>query len=278
MSILRVFLIAATLLAIVTAPVLFRGSVSSTSTPSAFAAGPTGLDPAGPLYANSNDNNGNDNNGNGNTNDNNNNGNANDNNGNDNNANDNNGNDNNGNDNSGNDNNGNDNNGNDNNGNGNDNSFSPPPPPPPAPAAPSPAASKCFDVQEVGHIQLTLDGGTVAIVVLPHSAFPSVTNLTLAKVDPTTVPPPPAGTLLDSMVWSIHGQDGCNGAALSQLPADVNLGIPYNVPADKSKLQIARLVNGAWVDVMTVPDPSPTNPYISSTIHDLGTYAIYQKP
>jgi hypothetical protein len=296
MSILRVCMIAATLLAVVASPVLFRSAASSTAAPSAYAAGSSGVDPAGRVYAdgNNNDNNGNGNsnsNGNGNSNSNgngnsNSNGNGNDNscdsnsNGNDNSSDSNdNSSDSNSNSNSNDNNCDNNSNGNGNsNGNSNDNFVSgPPSSPPPPPPVSSVSESKCFSAGETGSIQLTLDGGTVTIRTAP-TGMPSSTNVTLRRVDPATVPPPPSGTMLDTLVWSIDALSGCSGAALGQLPGDVNEGIAYTVPADKSKLQIARLVNGAWVDVPTTPDPSPTNPYISATIHDLGTYVVYQKP
>ena len=47
---------------------------------------------------------------------------------------------------------------------------------------------------------------------------------------------------------------------------------------DKSKLQIVHLEGASWVNVPTVPDPAPGNPYVSATISMAGTYALIQKP
>lgn len=155
----------------------------------------------------------------------------------------------------------------------------PAPAPAPPPAQPDQQVSRCYDVQEVGDVRLTLPGGTIRILVVPTSGFPSATRVTLRAVDPSTVPAPPGGaTVLDSLVWAIDAQNGCDGPGIGQLPSPVNLGIPYNVPADKSKLQIVRLEAGQWVNVDTVPDPDPNNPYISSTIQTAGTYAVIQRP
>ena len=90
--------------------------------------------------------------------------------------------------------------------------------------------------------------------------------------------PLPGATLLDSLVWRVDGGSPCDGPVAGQLQGDVNLGIPYNVSANKAKLQIVLLQGGQWVEIPTVPDPSPTNPYISATIRNTGTYAVIQKP
>jgi hypothetical protein len=85
------------------------------------------------------------------------------------------------------------------------------------------------------------------------------------------------GTLVDSLVWAVDGLSGCGGPALSQLGADYNLGVTYNVSADKSRVRIMRLVNGQWTEVNTVPDPAPSNPYVSTTSHDVGIFALVQR-
>ena len=54
-------------------------------------------------------------------------------------------------------------------------------------------------------------------------------------------------------------------------------GITYNVSADKSRVRIMRLVNGQWTEVNTVPDPNPTNPYVSTTSRDVGVFALVQR-
>jgi hypothetical protein len=163
--------------------------------------------------------------------------------------------------------------------NGNYDDYVPPAYSPPA-SAPAPASSgtsKCFSAQESGNVELMLSGGSVIVRVVPGVGFPSSTELRLSAVDPATVPAPPAGaTVLDSLVWNLEARTGCGGSAVTQLPGAVNLGVPYTVSADKSKLQIVRLDGSSWVNVDTVPDPSTS--YISATIQQSGTYAVIQRP
>jgi len=140
--------------------------------------------------------------------------------------------------------------------------------------------TKCFDNREVGVVQLGTGDYDVTVTVMPHSSFGQTTRLTLRKVDPVSVPAVTGGTLVDSVVYQLDAQSDCTGVAIGQLPNLVNMGITYNVvPAvDKSKLQIVRLEGGSWVNVDTVPDPVPGNPYVSTTINRAGTYALIQKP
>ena len=59
----------------------------------------------------------------------------------------------------------------------------------------------------------------------------------------------------------------------------IPLGITYRVPSvDKSKVQIVYLQGGSWTNVTTVPDPNPSNPYVSASIANAGTYALVQRP
>jgi hypothetical protein len=80
------------------------------------------------------------------------------------------------------------------------------------------------------------------------------------------------------MVWQMSATSPCDAGAVSTLPVAVNLGVPYSVAANKSKLQVVFLRNGAWEEVPTTPDPDPNKPFISATIRDTGTYAVIQKP
>jgi hypothetical protein len=139
--------------------------------------------------------------------------------------------------------------------------------------------TKCFDTREVGVVQLGTGSYDVTVTVMPHSSFNQTTRLTLRSLDPSSVPALP-GALVDSVVYALDAQSSCDGAAVNPLPNLVNMGIVYNVPnaVDKSKLQIVRLEGGAWVNVDTVPDPVPGNPYVSATISMAGTYALIQKP
>jgi len=166
----------------------------------------------------------------------------------------------------------------------NDNYYAPPPPASArpsesAPAPSSPASSRrCFAAGEAGDVKLMLSGGSVAIRVV-SPGLPQGSWIELDDVNPSSVPAPSGGaTFLDSMVWRMDSGSGCDGGAAGQFIGDVNLGIPYHVAANKSKLQIVRLEGGQWVEVNTVPDPDPNNPYISSTVRQTGTYAVIQKP
>ena len=255
----RLLLVVATLVTIIVFPFLLRDGMRTLQMPNAYAAA-SAPDSGGRVYRN-----GNNNNGNGNGNSNNNNGNSNSNN--NGNSNNNNGNSNN--------------NGNGNfNSNGNDNRFvPPPPPPPPAGAAPAPSSSQCFSAGSTGTVHLDLSGGAIDVRVVSAAPLPQDARIHLDAVDPATVPAPTGGaTFLDSLVWQMQATSPCDGAAVGTLPGAVNLGIPYTITANKSKLQIVFLRNGAWEEVPTVPDPDPNHPYISATIHDAGTYAVIQKP
>jgi hypothetical protein len=168
----------------------------------------------------------------------------------------------------------------------NDNEFVPPPAEaaPPAPAAApasgfQPASMQCFAAGATGEVTLILEGGSVTVRVV-GAGFPSTAWVSLDDIeDLTGIPGPPAGaTVLDRMIWRVDAGSGCDGPAIGQFPAAANLGIPYNVSADKSKLQIVILKNGVWVEVPTSPDPNPSNPYISATIQETGIYAVIQKP
>jgi hypothetical protein len=140
--------------------------------------------------------------------------------------------------------------------------------------------TKCFDTREVGVVQLGTGSYDVTVQVMPHSSFNQTTRLTLRRLDPSSVAAVSGGTLVDSVVYQLDAQAGCDGVAIGTLPNLVNMGIIYNVPntVDKSKLQIVRLEGGSWVNVDTVPDPVPGNPYVSTTINMAGTYALIQKP
>jgi len=276
MTAVRAVLIATIILGLAATPLaapVFGGASLTDST--AYAAFTGGTGPDGHLLAGNLDkknNNKNDNNNN-NSNGNNNNGNGNDNsnNNNDNNSNGN-GNGNNNNSNG----NGNSNKNGNGNGNGNDNvvvvirrpneSFNRP--------------TKCFDTRELGTIQLGRGSYDVTVQVMPPTSFGQTTRLTLRDLAVSSVPAPTGGTLVDSVVFQLDAQSSCDGAHITTLPNLVNMGIIYNVTGtvDKSKLQIVRLEGSSWVNVDTVPDPTPGNPYVSTTTATAGTYALILKP
>ena len=171
----------------------------------------------------------------------------------------------------------------DDNGNNNDNYYAPAPYNPPAPSAsaPAPAASdsRCFSTGETGQVVLNLSGGSVVVSVV-GPGLPASSRVGLESVsDMSGIPTPPGGaTMLDALIWRVTATTGCDGGSAGQVTGAVNLGIPYNVSADKSKLQIVFLQAGQWVEVPTTPDPDPNKPYISSTIQNTGIYAVIQKP
>jgi len=140
--------------------------------------------------------------------------------------------------------------------------------------------TKCFDTREVSVVQLGTGTYDVTVSVMPHSSFNQTTRLTLKSIDPSSAPAVSGGTLVDSVVFSLDAQSGCDGAPIAPLPNNVNLGIVYNVPTavDKTKLQIVRWTGSAWSNIDTVPDPVAGNPYVSATINQPGTYALIQKP
>jgi hypothetical protein len=158
----------------------------------------------------------------------------------------------------------------------------PPPRPPPARVAgPAEIVSECYGPGQSGSISLSLPGGSVTVTVVPAAPFPATTRLTLERVDPASAPATP-GPRLDEILFNVVAQDGCDGGVIGQLPAGVNVGVAYSVGADKSRLRFALFQegeqNGQWVDVPTVADPNPGNPFISATINRSAGYAVYQAP
>jgi len=138
--------------------------------------------------------------------------------------------------------------------------------------------TKCFDTRELGTIQLGRGSYDGTVQVMPPTSFGQTTRLTLRDLAVSSVPSP--GNLVDSVVFQLDAQSSCDGAHITTLPNTVNMGIIYNVTGsvDKSKLQIVRLEGSSWVNVDTVPDPTPGNPYVSTSTARAGTYALIQKP
>jgi hypothetical protein len=97
----------------------------------------------------------------------------------------------------------------------------------------------------------------------------------MERVDPSLAPPT-AGPRLGDIVFNVRAEGGCNGPELSQLPSPANLGIAYSASIDRSRLRIAVFQGNQWVDVPTVQDLDPSNPFISATIQSAGTYTVYE--
>lgn len=136
------------------------------------------------------------------------------------------------------------------------------------------SAARCYDAGASGAIDLHLASGGVTLNVVPASTFPEVTDVSLSAVDPASVASPP-GPVLGDLIFNVRALSGCGGGERGQLPSAVNLGVAYSVPANASNLQIAVWNGTSWTDVQTVPDPS--NPFISATVQQTGTYAVYQR-
>ena len=77
--------------------------------------------------------------------------------------------------------------------------------------------TKCFDVQEVGLVQRSLDNGDVTVAVPPDAGFSAVTRLTLHALNPSSVPAPAGGTLVGGLVFTVDAQAGCDGPAIISL-------------------------------------------------------------
>ena len=105
-------------------------------------------------------------------------------------------------------------------------------------------------------------------------------RITIQSVEPATVSATP-GQLVDRFVYQVLAED-CAGGAIANLPAEVNLGFSYS-DADAAGLNeqnfaIARLDNAAneWrPTAKQAADPGAN--YVSSTITEMGLYAVYQR-
>jgi hypothetical protein len=187
-----------------------------------------------------------------------------------------NGNDGNDNDGNGNDGNGNDGNGNDGNGNGDGNgdagqapaaAQAPPPPPPPTCA---------FAGRET---ILSSPDGRITIRV-----FPTMTrNIRIAArlpVDPATVPPPP-GSPVGGLLFELQAEI-CEGGALGELPAEVNLGIRYSdqeaAGMGEQGFTISMLdpADRQWRPVEKQAADPPNN-WVSATITRMGFYVVHPR-
>jgi hypothetical protein len=111
--------------------------------------------------------------------------------------------------------------------------------------------------------------------------MPRSLSFSLRRLDPSSVPAPPGGRLVDAIVFELIAQE-CGGGGVGELPAEINLGIRYT-DADASGLNeqnftIAILDQSTrqWQPAAKqAPDPGAN--YVSATITRLGTYAVYQR-
>jgi hypothetical protein len=265
---LRIYLVALTILATASAPVVAHSlGIKTFGNGSAFAAVANG--PA----ADDNDN------GDDNANDNGDNNNANDNGDNNNNANDNGDNNNNANDNGDNNNNGNDNGGdNEDNDNGNDVDNGDDVVTAPAPPSVSePAPSVCSTPGQ----EMTFTSGDGRVTVKVFSSLNQAVKFSIRMpIDSTSVPPAP-GTVVGGLLFQLIAET-CDGSPIATLPAEVNLGVHYSdadaAGLNEANFTLSRLDSSAnqWrAAVKQASDPGAN--LTSATITDLGYYILHQR-
>jgi hypothetical protein len=112
--------------------------------------------------------------------------------------------------------------------------------------------------------------------------FPSLNRevtVTIRNLDPSTLPDTP-GTLMPGFVFKIEATAG--GSSLTTLTAEARLSAVYT-DAELGKLDEQKLAL-AWLDPSTdgwtdAPKQAadPRNNYLSASITNMGTYAIYQR-
>jgi hypothetical protein len=161
---------------------------------------------------------------------------------------------------------------NDNDGGDNDDEVFVTPPPPAAAAAPPPPAPCGGAGQE--QVFSSPDGRVT--VRVPAGLLRRI-RVQIQYVDPGSQPPTP-GQLVDRLVFTVQAQDCDSGAALGELPGEVNLGIHYAESGtwpNEQAFTIA-LLDGQWAATpKQAPDP-PAN-YVSASISRTGTYSVYQR-
>jgi hypothetical protein len=114
-----------------------------------------------------------------------------------------------------------------------------------------------------------------AFPTLPHSV-----RLTLRTDVPLSSVPPTSGLRVGGLLFQVLAET-CDGAALPELPAEINLGIryaDYEVGAlDEHSLLIAVLdpADGQWKDAPKQAADLAAN-FISATITATGLYTVYQ--
>lgn len=150
-----------------------------------------------------------------------------------------------------------------------DDDWRPPPPPRQPPPPPPPTqVQACLSGGE--SLTLRLDDGGVAVRV-----FQSGLSVELARVDAGSVPAPPGGVVGD-LVFRLAAAP-CGGAALTELPHAVNLGVAYRnrigERVDESRLTLLFYDGQSWTAAPGA-QPDPPNNYVSASVTALGVYAV----
>jgi hypothetical protein len=139
-----------------------------------------------------------------------------------------------------------------------------------------PLQSRCFLGGDDGGVKLTMTGGSATLDVATGLTFIQPTTLSLAAVDPATVPAAP-GTEQDGLVVRVSADDACNGAALDQLPVRMTLAIFHDGAVSESGLVLARLDDDGWKPLPSTIDPVSGGRLISATVQSPGTYIVYEQ-
>lgn len=150
--------------------------------------------------------------------------------------------------------------------------FELPPPPqptrPPEPACALPGQETVF----------TSYDEKVMVRVFPNTPQPVKIEI-LQIIDFLSAPLPP-GNLVGLLAYEIRATT-CDGGVLSQLPAEMNMGVRYNdleaIGLDESRFVIGRLdiPTATWLPIEKRANDSAAN-YTSATIIDPGYYMVWE--
>ncbi len=152
----------------------------------------------------------------------------------------------------------------------------PSPEPPRSPEPPPTRVSGCAQPGQETVLTLILPGGSAAVIAFP--ALPQPVRLTLEKVEPASLPPPP-GRLAEGMVFNLLAE-GCEGGALTELPAEVNLSATLSAEA-ASGLNRQDLILALYDGAQWLPAPKlavdPNNNFVAASVARVGTYGVHQR-
>jgi hypothetical protein len=124
----------------------------------------------------------------------------------------------------------------------------------------------------------TSHDGKVALRVFGSTAAP--VKIVIYQVINADSAPLPPGTFVRPLVYEVWASD-CGANRLTELPAEVNLGIRYNdleaIGLDEGRFVIGRLdmETAVWVPVEKQANDPPAN-YVSATIIQAGYYMVWE--
>jgi len=128
---------------------------------------------------------------------------------------------------------------------------------------------------------VTSSDGRVRLQLFPTLA--QNTNISIrTNVARTSLPVAP-GPLVDALVFEIAAAPCGGGSGIGTLPVEVNLGVHYSdleaSGLTEARFALARLepTTNTWVPA-TKQAADPTANFVSATITQLGTYAVFQQP